>query len=190
MQRPEQFPATNAAADDKDSRNLEITSSDDEKLIPPTIIEKPACRDPPIPFIHFDLWNLTSDKIQLRRSACDQASDYHAQVHMGVERFCGDDPPMTFERMGTIFKITRATVFHHRSGDDWSENSRERPTLRTEAEILKMRSFIDDCYAQSERANYSDRANVLTIKTGKVIRVDSIRHIIGRLSCFKIIRGV
>jgi hypothetical protein len=76
--------------------------------------------------------------------------------------------------------LTDLPIFRHLSSEDWSEKPRGRPSLLSSA----------DQYDRKDPANLPDIADFLAIETGKVIAVDTIRHMIGRLPGFKMIEGI
>jgi hypothetical protein len=165
-------------------------SRDDEDIIPPGLAEKRSCRGFPIPVAQLNTQDFTQEQIQVVSEAYDQATDFHEQVQIVARVLRADEPPMTFDQVGRIFKISRGTVFRHLSSEDWSEKPRGRPSLLSEDEIVKMRCFIVDQYDQKDPANLPHIADFLAIETGKVIAVETIRHIIGRLPYFKMIEGI
>jgi hypothetical protein len=130
---------------DDESSDPEI-SSDDDEIIPPGLAEKRSCRGFPITVSQLDIRGLAPTQIQLLTDTYDLAGDSDAQVQTVARAFRTSDRPIAFEQIGKIFRISRRTVFHHLSGDDWSDKSRRWPSLLSENDMLKMRACLIDQY--------------------------------------------
>jgi hypothetical protein len=184
------FHSQNSDAEDEYSDpEIEASDSEDEDVALPL---QPAMknRHERVTFHALNVDDLSDEAARLTQEGCDEGTDYHSQVRLIAKKLRESRPPMPWAGIGHIFGLNGGTIFQHVTEERWTFRPTGRPPSLTPEELLSLRAFLTDQFAQGTPASYADINDFIFIETGKSIPANTVRHMISRLQGFKTAVGI